>query len=65
LPRRRSHRFDGPRHAHRQALHAARQRSTVFCLGDQVQMIALYAEMHEPKAKTIAPGCQRSPHVQK
>jgi len=56
--------IDRPGHAHRQTLHTARQCSTVLCFGHQVQMVALYAEVHQPKAKTIAPGRQRSPHRQ-
>jgi hypothetical protein len=47
---------DRARHAHAQALYASSQRPPIVCLDQQVEVVALHREMHEPKAKSL-PAC--------
>jgi hypothetical protein len=55
---------DGPRNTNRQTLHTTRQRTPIFSLREQVQVIALDAKVHQPKAKALTAGNEGAAHLQ-
>ena len=54
--------IDGSGQPYREALHAPRQRAAVASFGDQMEMIALNGEVHEPKAEALTARRQRRPY---
>jgi hypothetical protein len=49
-------------HANRQALHPARHRGPAAPLGEQVHVIRLHAEVHQPEPRALATRHDRSAH---
>jgi hypothetical protein len=53
---------DGARHANGQALHASRERAAIRRLDDEMKVVALHRELHQPKAEALATLRERAAH---
>jgi hypothetical protein len=55
--------IDGPGDAHRETLHAERERAPAQRFHDQMKVIALHAEVHETKTEALSTSGQRHSHI--